>query len=79
MRVSLHKHEHTVLKLLSERDVLLALTMSLPMESESFYPLSNFENDDSGLAVKCYSVSGLIPLVFTSVRHFYRHRHHSVR
>jgi hypothetical protein len=66
MRVSLHKHEHTVLKLLSEREVLLALTMSLP------WNLSNFEHDDSGLAVKFYSASGLIPLVFTSVRHFYQ-------
>jgi hypothetical protein len=29
--------------------------------SESFYLLLNFENYDSGLAVKCYSASGLIP------------------
>jgi hypothetical protein len=37
---------------LSEREVLLALKMSLPRESESFYPLENFENEDSELAVK---------------------------
>ena len=43
-----------ILKLLSlsEREVLLALKMSLPRESESFYLLLNFENDDSKLAVK---------------------------
>jgi hypothetical protein len=52
MRVFFHKHEHTVLKLLSERKVLFALMLSLPRESESFYLLMNFENDDSGLAVK---------------------------
>jgi|688.fasta_scaffold599986_1 hypothetical protein len=42
----------SVLKLLSEREVLLALKMSLPRESESFYLLLTFENDDSGLEVK---------------------------
>jgi hypothetical protein len=29
------------------------------------------QNNDSGLAVKCYYASGLIPLVSISVRHFY--------
>ncbi len=42
----------SILKLLSERKVLLALMLSLPRESESFYLLLNFENDDSGLSVK---------------------------
>jgi hypothetical protein len=42
----------SILKLLSERKVLLALKMSLKRESESVYLLLNFENEDSGLAVK---------------------------
>jgi hypothetical protein len=42
----------SILKLLSEREVLLALKMSLKRESESFYLLLNFENGDSVLAVK---------------------------
>jgi hypothetical protein len=43
----------SILKLLSEREVLLAKKMSLPRESESFYLLLNFENDGTiGLAVK---------------------------
>jgi hypothetical protein len=42
----------SILKLLSEREALLALKMSLPKESESFYLLLNFENDNSGLRVK---------------------------
>jgi hypothetical protein len=42
----------SILKLLSEREVLLVLKMSLFKESESVYLLLNFENDDSGLAVK---------------------------
>jgi hypothetical protein len=42
----------SILKLLSEREVLLAMKMSLPRESESFYLLLNFENDGIGLAVK---------------------------
>ena len=42
----------SILKLLSERKVLLALMLSLPRESKSYYLLLNFENDNSGLAVK---------------------------
>jgi hypothetical protein len=42
----------SILKLLSEREGLLALKMSLTKESESFYLLLNFENDNSGLTVK---------------------------
>jgi hypothetical protein len=42
----------SILKLLSEREVLLAMKLSLPRESESFYILLNFENDGIGLAVK---------------------------
>jgi hypothetical protein len=41
----------SILKLLSEREVLLALKMSLPRESETILSV-NFEYDDSGLAVK---------------------------
>ncbi len=50
MRVSLHKHEHIEAPV--EREVLLALMLSLPTESESLFLLLNFENDYSGLAVK---------------------------
>ncbi len=42
----------SILKLLSEREALLALKMSLTKESESFNLLLNFENDNSGLTVK---------------------------
>jgi hypothetical protein len=42
----------SILKLLSEREAFLALKMSLPKESESFYLLLNFENDNSGLTIK---------------------------
>jgi hypothetical protein len=44
----------STLKLLTEREVILALQMSLQRESESFYLLLNFENDDSGLAVNIF-------------------------
>jgi hypothetical protein len=40
------------LKLLSEREILLAVKMSLKRKSESVYLLMNFENDGSGLVVK---------------------------
>jgi len=53
--------------------------LSLPRESESFYLLLNFDYADSGLAVKMFSASGLILIIFISVRHFYCHRHHPVR
>jgi hypothetical protein len=46
---SLRKHEHIEER---EKEVLLAMKMSLPRESESFYLLLNFENDGIGLAVK---------------------------
>ncbi len=49
----------------------MALKMSLPEESESFYLLLNFEHDDSGVAVKMLFHSGLIPLVFISFNHFH--------
>ncbi len=49
--VQIHSNKST-LKLLSEMKVLLSLMLSLPRESESFVLLLNFENDDSGLAVK---------------------------
>ncbi len=67
----------SILKLLSEREVLLALSLkkSLPRESESFYLYSWILNDDSRLAVKKgNSASGQIPLVIISVCNFYRTR-----
>jgi hypothetical protein len=49
----------------------------LPRESESFYLLLNFENDDSGLVAKmlCRRWTDSASFHFS---HFYRHRHHSV-
>jgi hypothetical protein len=50
VKVSLHKHEHIEAPV--REGGPFGSEDRLPRESESFYPLLKFENDDSRLAVK---------------------------